>query len=297
MSSAITHVGFADESNWNDGRYRSLGFVSLPIGCVRSFGEDVQILLSESNVKEFKWVLLAGARERFAAEKLCAFAVHKALAGLLRVDVLVWDTEDSRHRVAGRDDVANFQRMYYHLFRNVLRSRWPNDGVWRLHPDEQTALDWRAMQDCLESVSTTVDANRDLFTGGEFHIRLRNEFGITEIKPASSQEHSLIQLADLFAGLAVFSRMKYNEYQNWLRANSEQAGLFQDDDPTGKQSRRSATRFAVLKNFDQMCKQRSLGVSLKSKQGLWTPKPENPINFWQYEPQHQEDKAPRKSMR
>jgi hypothetical protein len=53
----------------------------------------------------------------------------------------------------------------------------------------------------------------------------------------------------------------------------------------------------VLKKFDETCKERKLGVSLKTKKGLWTPDPQRPINFWLYEPQHPEDKAPQKAKR
>lgn len=297
MSSAITHVGFADESYWNRGRFRSLGMVTLSVDCLKTLEGEVRRLLGESNVSEFKWKGLTGAKERFAAEKLCTFAVEKACAGHLRMDVLVWDIEDSRHKIAGRDDIANLERMYYHLFRNVLRARWPNDAVWRLCPDEHTALDWETLQDCLENVSAGVEVERSLFTGDQFRIRLRQEFAIEEIQAVSSEAHPLLQLADLFAGLAVFSRDKFDDYQKWSQATSPQAVLFDEGDASDDPSRSSRERFRVLKEFDRLCKQRKLGVSLKTKRGLWTPQPQNPINVWMYEAQHPEDKAPQKGNR
>ncbi|GIV83932.1 MAG: hypothetical protein KatS3mg052_0939 [Candidatus Roseilinea sp.] len=297
MNSNITQVGFADESYWNTGRFRSLGMVTLPLDCLQVMESEVRQLLDESQVKEFKWKKLDGAKERFAAEKLCRFAVDKACPGQFRVDVLVWDTEDSRHKIPNRDDIANLERMYYHLFRNVLRARWPNNAIWRLHPDEHTALNWETVRDCLENKSTGIDVDRSLFTGGQFRIRLRQEFGIQEIQAVSSGAHPLLQLADLFAGLAVFSRDKFDDYQKWLQATSPQARLFDEGDASDDPSRSSRERFQVLKEFDHLCKQRKLGVSLETKRGLWTPDPKNPINFWLYEPQHPEDKAPQKERR
>ena len=297
MSSAITHVGFADESYWNTGRFRSLGLVTTSLRSLNVLDGELRSLLDESNVREFKWKKLKGAKERFAAEKLCKFAVDRASAGQLRVDVLLWDIEDSRHKIAKRDDIANLERMYYHLFRNVLRARWPDDAVWRLHPDEQKALNWKTMQDCLENRSVTVEVERSLFTGGQFRARLRREFGIEEIRSVSSEEHRLLQIADLFAGLAVFSRDKFDDYQRWLQTSSPQALLFNEDDASTISSRSSRERFSVLKEFNDLCKQSRLGVSLICKQGLWTPDPRNPINFWIYEAQHPEDKAPRKGNR
>jgi hypothetical protein len=297
MSREATHVGFSDESNWNHGRFRSLGLVTTSVSSVTTFEAELRAKLDKSNVSEFEWKRLDGAKERFAAQKLSTFAIDKARAGQLRVDVLVWDIEDSRHKIARRDDIANLERMYYHLFRNVLRMRWPDDAVWRLHPDEHTALNWETVEDCIENVSTTVDVDRSLFTGGKFRIRLRREFGLEEIQPVSSGKHPLLQLADLFAGLAVFSREKFREYQMWNEATSQQKRLFDEADAAKGPSRRSEERFILLKKFDALCKQKRLGVSLKTKQGLWTPKPENPINFWLYEPQHPEDKAPQKRSR
>lgn len=297
MNDAVTHVGFADESHWNKGRFRSLGLVTTALDNLEILEGEVSTLLDQSNVKEFKWKKLEGAKERFAAEKLCRFTVEKTSQGVLRVDVLLWDIQDSRHKIARRDDIANLERMYYHLFRNVLRLRWPNNAVWRLHPDEHTALDWGTIQDCLENVSVGIEIDRSLFAPGGFRLRLRREFGIEEIKPMSSDKHPLLQIADLFAGLAVFSREKFDEYQQWLEATSPQPRLFAEDAEPADASPSSQQRFRVLEGFDNLCKERKLGVSIKTKRGLWTPNPENPINFWMYEPQHSEDKAPQKEGR
>jgi hypothetical protein len=269
--------------------------VTLSLDHLESIEGEVWRLLNESGVQEFKWRNLRGARERFAAEKLCAFAVDKASAGQLRVDVLVWDIEDSRHKIPKRDDTANLRRMYYHLFRSVLRKRWPDNAIWRLHPDEHTAMDWETLQDFLERKSVSIETNRSLFADNRFPFRLRRKFGIEEIRPVSSGGHPLLQIADLFAGLAVFSRDKYHEYNEWLQNNSGQRSLFDEANASSNPSRSSQERFTVLKQFDEACKRRSLGVSLKSSHGLRTPDPQNPINFWMYEAQHPEDKAPQKS--
>lgn len=186
--------------------------------------------------------------------------------------------------------------MYYHLFRNVLRLRWPKEAVWRLHPDEHTAMDWESVQDFLGRASTTVQYERSLFTGGSFRFRLRQEFGIEEVRAVHSGNHALLQLADLFAGLAVFSRERFDEYKEWSETQSAQAKLFDDvgNDEMSKPSGRSSERFRVLREVYVVSKQRKLGVSLVTKRGLWTPKPENPLNFWLYEPQHPLDKAPQR---
>ena len=296
MSLTVTHVGFSDESNWNTGRFRSLGLVTVPLDALDQLEGELRRLLEESGVHEFKWRKLDSAKERFAAQKMIVFAIDKACARKLRIDVLIWDILDSRHNVPGRDDIANLQRMYYHLFRDVLLKRWPDNAVWRLHPDEHTAMDWDTVQDCLEKVADRFEVEQSLFTQGQFRLRLRREFRLEEIRPVSSHEHPMLQLADLFAGMAVFSRNQFDAYQAWLAANSKQSRLLEYREDAADPSRSSRERFRVLRHFDKCCKQRKLGVSLKTKGGLWTPKPENPLNFWIYEPQHSEDKAPTKEQ-
>ncbi|ABY35032.1 MAG TPA: DUF3800 domain-containing protein [Chloroflexus aurantiacus] len=294
----ITHIGFSDESNWNTGRFRSLGLVTLPICHLDSFNRELCSLLRESQIHEFKWNKVNGAKERFAAQKMCHFAIEKARNDQLRVDVLIWNIQDSRHSIKGRDDVANLERMYYHLFRNVMRARWPNNAVWRLHPDEHTGFDWKTIQDCLKAKSVTFKEEHPLFSGG-FRVRLHQEFGIEEIRQVSSQQHLLLQIADLFAGLAVFSYEKYEKYEQWINTQSSQLTLFGNEQHSANESptRSENERFQVLKTFDDRCKQLKLGVSLKSNRGLRTPDPNNPINFWMYEPQHPEDRAPVKNTK
>ena len=292
MSDRVTHVGFSDESNWNQGRFRSLGLVSTSVKNAAELEHQLTSLLSESGLGEFSWKKLDGARERFAALKLARFSIAMACAGHLRVDVVVWDIEDSRHKIFGRDDIANLHRMYYHLFRNVLRARWPAEAVWRLHPDEHTAMDWNTIRDCLSGVADRFELERSLFTEGEFRLQIRHEFGLEEGESVSSQNHPLLQLADLFAGLAVFSRDKQAEYLEWLRDNSNQPMLFDEPHDAVVASRRLKERFPVLREFYEECKRRKLGVSLRKTGGLRTPNPDNPLNFWLYEPQHVEDKAP-----
>lgn len=298
----ITHVAFSDESHWNKGRYRSLGLVTLPRESLAELERSLARLLDESGVSEFKWEKLSGARERFAAIKMCEFVVDAACQGSLRLDVLVWDIEDSRHKVPQRDDVANLQRMYYHLFKYVLRTRWPDGSIWALYPDENTAMDWDSVRDYLDRADTEIEVYRDLFTGGKFRLRLIREFQIYEIKPVSSACNPLLQLADLFAGLAVFSREHYDALAQWRRERETQLTLFASEDSedgdglggTKTVSRSIRERCYVLDHFDKLCKSRKLGVSLKTERGLRTFDHRKPINFWPYTPQHPLDKAPTK---
>ncbi len=291
-----THVGFSDESNWNKGRFRSLGLVTAAIDNLVYSENEIRRLLAESSVKEFKWHKLGSARDRFAAQKLCRFVIDESCKRKLRVDVLIWDTEDSRHRIRKRDDEANLQRMYFHLVRNVLRKRWPSKAIWQLYPDPHSAMDWNTINDCLMHASFRNGQRQPSLGENRFDLQLLREFGIAQIKPVTFHECPLLQLADLFAGLAAFSLEKYPEYERWLESQSAQQMLFKrEQDKTNRASSQiSEERFLILQEFYEICKKRKLGVSLEGSAGLRTRKPDNPVNFWRYVPQHGLDKAPLK---
>lgn len=296
--SSITHVAFADEKGYNEGRYRGIALVTLPQQNLNRFRCEIQSLLKESNVREFKWEKLASARERFAALKLIDFAIDKTSFGSLRIDALIWDTEDSRHKIQKRDDIANLERMYYHLFKYVLCERWPDTSIWSLYPDENTALKWNTVQDCLNHASSKIEIRRDLFTKGKFLLRLKQEFKIELLSPCKSEKEPLVQLADLFAGLAVYSRSSYNRFESWELSNKNGELLFPvKEEQLLKLSKSDVERCYVLSEFNEECKHKRLGVSLKTNKGLKTFDAKRPINFWWYEPQHEADKAPCKSRR
>jgi len=49
-----THVSFSDESNWNSGRYRSIGMLSAARTDALALHKEVAELLQESDVAELK---------------------------------------------------------------------------------------------------------------------------------------------------------------------------------------------------------------------------------------------------
>ncbi len=118
---SITHLAFSDESNYNTGRYRGLGLVSLPAAIAQKLISEIEQSLQKSNVSELKWKKIKNARDRYAAIKVIDICLSYVSRRELRVDVLIWDTQDSRHRVVGRDDIQNIKNMYIQLFKLEFR--------------------------------------------------------------------------------------------------------------------------------------------------------------------------------
>jgi hypothetical protein len=281
-----THIALADESRYTAGQYRAVGVVSLRLPDKSVFDQELGLLLETSNVRELSWKAVTSARDRMAAMKALHWALRQAADRKLRADVMIWDTHDRRHNVRKRDDIENLARMYHHLLNGVLAQRWPEDAVWTARPDENTALTWERVADFLQLKERrpNTDAPR-LWEPG------RRRFYLLQLQPARSHEEPLIQLADVFAGMGAYSRLRYPAYKAWVTHDPGQQSLWE----TLPQSRWSAAdreRFQVLRAFNDACKARRFRVSLETHAGLRTMDPRSPVNFWWYEPQHPFDRAP-----
>src|SRR5207302_10095741 len=111
----------------------------------------IRDILVKSGVAEFKWHELKSAKRRFCAIGLLDSVLNDLLPLDGRVDVVVWDTHDSRHDVRNRDDDRNFERMYFQLHKKLMLRRAP-ESVWHLRPDERLGIDWNTLQECLLKV-------------------------------------------------------------------------------------------------------------------------------------------------
>ena len=285
-----THIAYSDESNYSEGRYRSISMVSMPAGKVAEITSEIKSKLVGSNVSEAKWGKIKGARDRFAAIKILDICTKEAAKKNIRLDVLIWDMEDKRHRnLEGRDDLANFRNMYIQLLKNVLRKRWSMDATWQFFPDENSIIDWGYIKNTLAKTDRFINKKPNLFTE-EWH-NMRHHFNILEIAEVSSTETILVQIADVFAGMGVFSYTQNDVYSAWVRENSQQTEMFPE--PSREFTNREKEHSQVLFHFLRNTAKYKLGIS--NKQGLRTYNPSNPINFWLYEPRRKSDRAPVRS--
>lgn len=284
---AYNHLAFSDDSSHEDGRYNSLGLITFALKFEEELSDELKRLFVESGInKEFKWHDVCSARHKFAAEKLHAF-VFKHL-DKIRIDVLIWDMEDSRHKdISGRDDNANLGRMYYQLIQHVLNKRWSNNSSWFWRPDKQSSMDWQTLGKCLVGKKHKLAA--DLFGINETDfVKLK----LKMIKVVESHKEIFVQVADYFAGLGAYSYGHFEKYKEWEKVQGGQASLFEDNKALKKWSNSEKTRFPLINCFNNECKNRTLTVALNSTKGLKTHDPSKPINFWLYTPQHILDRAP-----
>jgi hypothetical protein len=290
-----THVIFADESCYNRGRYRSIAAVSATSDRANEANFRIQKILNQRQVAEIKWSDVRTDHRRDCAIKVIRNALIESLRGGFRIDVLGWDIQDSRHQVRGRDDILNLERMYYHLCRNLMQRRWGNDAIWHIHPDENSALNWEKIRQTLHAKSLDSIGIRSVSnpqTGEQRRVfAYRKNYTIGGITPLVSQKHPLVQVADLFAGLMVYSKSGADAYDRWrVCYKAELSNEIRNDLPKITASEKA--RSALLNILGQWIGKFPLGCGLDREKGLYTLDPSSPVNFWWYRPQRVTDKAP-----
>ncbi len=246
--SEATHLAFCDETRYNVGRVRGLGMVSAPATEVARLDGELRALLAASHVTECKWEKVRSARTGFAAAELLRWSLDRTQADVLRVDTLTWQAESAARRSAAVPYRSRLRQMYARLLGETLPRRWPAGARFTVVPDEQGLLAWDALAVALPHVARIV--------------------------PCHSQDQPLVQLADLFAGLAAYSRDRYTTYDRWLSLPRDARAAAPD------LSAADRVRCRLLDDFFIECKYRRLGVSLRTNWGLRTYDIAAPLGFW-----------------
>jgi hypothetical protein len=289
-----SHVAFSDESCFNDRRYRSIAVVSLSRQHSLTLHHELRSLLQECGIRELRWQRVSSARERFGAIRIIDRLFQELENRRIRIDSLIWDTHDSRHQVQGRNELGNLQRMYYHLFKDVLTRRWRDDATWALYPDEQTGLRWSSLQTHLSNAEKSLDVSppAPLFEFEGLIISLRRQFHLRGLGPLPSHSTPFIQVADLFAGIAAFSWNCHDCYKRWESSQGPAQGVFTAVTQSPSFTKSERERCPVLNHLDNKCKARRFQIGLSSTKGLKSHRQDIPLRFWLYVPQHAADKAP-----
>jgi hypothetical protein len=157
-----------------------------------------------------------------------------------------------------------------------------------LRPDEKLGIDWGTLNDCLGAVGAWRKYHERSLLWNEFSLR---QFEVRSFQQVRSCDLPLCQLADLFAGIAAFTRTRHDLVLAWIQHQTGQRSLL-DGDVSLNLTNRERERMPVLSHLNARAKAWRLGLSLKTRGYFNTPNPENPLNFWHYMPQHDADRAP-----
>jgi hypothetical protein len=287
-------LAFGDESGTFSQRYQSVAVISGPASILEGTRRRLLEILASNGVDELKFTRVARDSSRINTADAFIHCVVEEYCQTIRIDTLTWDTQDTRHSVAGRDDRRNLEIMYFRVLLHMAK-QW-NVARWRFYPDVQSCVDWERLRAFLEG-QPLAQARPEVVSLIE-NIGDANWFTIVDLTPSNSGDEPLIQLADLFAGVARFSRETCPKCLQWIEQENRRDQLtFLEPKPLLKSTQTEENRFRLISKIDALCKGRKLGVSLRNRGYLWTPQPSNPIDFWHYQPQHEDDKAPIKRHR
>ena len=287
---------YCDASGIFAERFQSIGIISGNTANLERLRNELTSILESNDIKEIKFVGIKrqDSKKDRTAQQFIFRTINEFIAlGLTRVDVLTWDTTDSRHSTPGRNDSENLGILYYHLLCNLTK-RYPR-AYWNVIVDKDEKVNFDTLRDCINNkmLQPPIAPSLELIVSSRQIEALET---VKDIREAESDEEPLVQLADLFAGMARFSREKGIECCNWLAiyGNPEQPPFPDLLAQLGIQDygKSDECRFKLIGELCRVCKKHRLGVNINKRKYLWTPDPTSPINFWPYEPQSEYDKAP-----
>ena len=287
---------YCDASGIFAERFQSIGIISGNTANLERLRNELTSILESNDIKEIKFVGInrQDSKKDRTAQQFIFRTINEFVAlGLTRVDVLTWDTTDSRHSTPGRNDSENLGILYYHLLCNLTK-RYPR-AYWNVIVDKDEKVNFDTLRDCINNkmLQPPIAPSLELIVSSR---RIEALETVKDIREAESDEEPLVQLADLFAGMARFSREKGIECCNWLATygNPEQPPFPDLLVQLGIQDygKSDECRFKLITELCRVCKKHRLGVNIDKRKYLWTPDPTSPINFWPYEPQGEYDKAP-----
>lgn len=282
-------LGYSDESQYAQGRYGAISFVSLPHEVAHELRSELSALMDDAGITSLRWNDVREERHRNGIPAALDVVVDRAAAGDLRVDTLTWDTSDSRHAVVGRDDIENLSRLYFHLARRVMGERWPDGARWTLRPHRHDAVDWehagKVVHNSRIGIEDPGGTEEGYPLGG-----VRTLYNVDEVEPVDGGD-PLTEVADFFAGLTVYSYREYEKVRAWVRSCGERAE--DNQQLAGSISQADTVRIPCLFQVFQACRELGWPVWLHKRNGLAVPPPgTSPINFWRYEAVSEMDQAP-----
>lgn len=282
---------FSDESGNHSDRYRSIGIISGPDNDLNDLRRSINmfLIISGRTCLEFKQIDGDSKKQRLAEiiiEEGLKFIIQRGL----KVDVLTWDTLDSRHNVFGIDREKNFEIMYYQIITKTLH-RWQSCfKQWEFYPDQKNGVNWGT----INSYCEMTNLNRKLIQSGvlfESDLRFFSEC-VNHCEVESAAE-PITQFIDIITGIIRYSFCHGDKYNEWLKdvdLSAGQGDLFGCIDEN-KFSNSMIPRFKCMKLFYDICKLYACQVNFSKAKYFQTFNLNGPFNLWFYMPKDY-DKAP-----
>jgi hypothetical protein len=243
-------IFFSGSDTRSDGYCSMCGF-SMPAVHVAGSIAGLQGVLAPERAAATAWAGLKTEEQRLCAERVVDFVVERVTGFGLRLEVGIVEVDD--------DDPDFPEEMAIRLLEEALIRRG-DDGNWSVLCQDRR-LPGPIRRADLSGSSVRID----------------------RIEPAGSDDLVCCQVADLFAAAAAFSRSRANRYLTWALAMGD-TDISLGTERGLRISEEEHQKFILLRHLNRKCRSLDLGVSLISCGFLWTPNPENPVNFRHFGP-------------
>ncbi len=286
MNTKQAFLAYSDESGINENdQYTSIALISGEQKTLDCLSQKLTKILKDERVNEVKFLKvtrhkspITTAARRFIERTINEFACYKRV----RVDII---TRDNRplHLNSSDSCKPDLEHLYYCLLSHIIR-QWRNT-IWNFYPDINSKIDWKEIISFLENTRLYKrNINNPLLI--DLILEENPKFQFNEVKQLPSTKEPLIQLADLFAGIARFSHEEdikcAQSVIRWKSKEQQKLNLNLARDNSIKRSKKC--RYQVISELYNLCRKHRFWVSIRTKKHLWTRKPNSFINFWDYKP-------------
>lgn len=275
---------YSDESGTNVGdRYTSVSVVSGEAEVLNYLRDKLGEVLIDKDVDEVKfsditryeWPVTEAAVD-FVKCVVNDFAVYNRV----RIDTITRDN----WLISGGDydygSEPDLEGMYCHLLPHVGRT-W-GCTEWDFYPDEHPGFNWSGIVSNLSMTSMLIaEGDKEGFIERTDEYA---EFEFSEVEELSSEDEPLVQLADLFAGIARFSHEDNGGCAEWVARGYGRQGILIPSMGWGGENitRSEECRYRIIGKLYSLCHRHRLYVSLRTGKHLKTLRPQSPINFCDY---------------
>ena len=275
---------YSDESGINVGdRYTSVSVVSGEAEALNYLRDRLGETLRDKNVDEVKFSKITRYERpvtEAAADFVGCVVNDFAIYNRVRIDTITTDNGCLSGGDYDSGSDPDLEGMYCHLLSNVGR-RW-GSTKWDFYPDEHPGVNWSGIVSCLNMTSMlTAEGNKEAFIDRTDEDA---QFEFSEVEELDSVGEPLVQLADLFAGMARFSHEDNGGCAEWVARGDERQGILMPSMAwdKGNITRLKECRYRLIGRLYSLCRRHRLYVSLRSGRHLRTWRPQSPINFWDY---------------
>ncbi len=285
-----SHFAYLDESYYTtDHDFGAISLISFPACIKENLEAKINPIISQFP-SEYKWSSFKSNRYFERSKQIFNILFDLATRGCLRIDSIIWQTNDPRYPRNQTNTGDKLSVLYYLRLRDTMSKRWGQNTSWSINIDEQRQMDWDELKDYIDYASSRLYTSTIL--GDQYDLEwLRNnpfKYSVEEIQPVISEAEPFVQIADIFAGAAAYSHNESSRLLEWLAYDAPQHppdGVFQrplslDVLEPMSLTRREINRFKFIKYIQDCCKSEVYQVSLRTKKGFHTFCADSPINFF-----------------